>query len=408
MVYTLNENVYLVKGYAKSCIYDFNLSKLYSITNTLAQKIDEMNFGQLTIDDICKDKELKNIFDEFIRLGILILSESPDIHEIDEIKAVDNGFKFAWIEITNQCNLRCRHCYNESAPKCNTIMALEKYKIVVDGLLDLGIEKIQLIGGEPFFNKKLLKDMLEYTVGKFPIIEIFTNGTLITSDWLDYLAENNIHLAISVYSYQNKVHDSVTGINGSWNKTNESIKLLKSHGIVYRVCNVLMKDVQIGEKSTDLYNLSNNKDIVRMAGRADFNLLTDELIRKKLITQKSFQNKLNRHFCGNLIAGHNCFRDRLYIAADMSVFPCVMERRLRHCNIDEVGKFILNDEICHFNRDKIEGCAQCEYRYACFDCRPNSLSGNINEKPWYCTYQPLLGKWEDEDEFIKNLKIQWG
>lgn len=283
MVYTLNENVYLVKGYAKSCIYDFNLSKLYSITNTLAQKIDEMNFGQLTIDDICKDKELKNIFDEFIRLGILILSESPDIHEIDEIKAVDNGFKFAWIEITNQCNLRCRHCYNESAPKCNTIMALEKYKIVVDGLLDLGIEKIQLIGGEPFFNKKLLKDMLEYTVGKFPIIEIFTNGTLITSDWLDYLAENNIHLAISVYSYQNKVHDSVTGINGSWNKTNESIKLLKSHGIVYRVCNVLMKDVQIGEKSTDLYNLSNNKDIVRMAGRADFNLLTDELIRKKLI-----------------------------------------------------------------------------------------------------------------------------
>ena len=57
-----------------------------------------------------------------------------------------------------------------------------------------------------------------------------------------------------------------------------------------------------------------------------------------------------------------------------------------------------------FTKDKIEECSECEYRYACFDCRPNSLSRKISEKPWYCTYNPLTGNWEDIDGFILNLK----
>lgn len=46
--------------------------------------------------------------------------------------------------------------------------------------------------------------MLDYTVGKFQIIEIFTNGTLIPKDWFEYLAQNNIRMALSIYSYDEK------------------------------------------------------------------------------------------------------------------------------------------------------------------------------------------------------------
>ena len=167
-------------------------------------------------------------------------------------------------------------------------MSLQNYKQVIDNLLELGIQKVQIIGGEPFFDNIILKEMLDYTVGKFQIIEIFTNGTLIPKDWFEYLAQNNIRMALSIYSYDEKIHDSITKVKGSWQRTNQTIAELSRLGIQYRVCNVLMKGVALGEQTTNLYSLSADKDIVRMSGRANFALLTDELIRKKLITKDSF------------------------------------------------------------------------------------------------------------------------
>ena len=405
MFYSLNNNVYLVDGTARSCIYDFNRSKLYSINNLLAKKIDLANQGKIRIGAIASN--LENVFDRLIELGIIIKTTEPIFHQIDEIKMDKNVPDFAWIEITNKCNLKCVHCYNESDAHCDTVMSVENFKIVIDGLLNLGIRRVQYIGGEPFIDKSALRKMLEYIVGKFEFIEIFTNGTLIDSEWVDFLSENDIHIALSVYSYDATVHDKVTGSKGSWAKTNATIEKLKLHGVEYRVCNILMKDVCLGERTTDLYRLSEEKDIVRMSGRANFSLLSDDLIRKKLITKKSFSNPINRYFAARMLSGHNCFKNKLYIAANMEVFPCVMERRLKHCTISEDETIKLNKTILDFGKNRINECKQCEYRYACFDCRPNSLSGNLLEKPWYCTYNPSTGEWANEEIFIRNLKEKW-
>ncbi|MVX64211.1 radical SAM protein [Clostridium chromiireducens] len=405
MYYKLNNGVYFVNGKVKSCIYDLNESKLYSINKLLAEKVNQINKGQIRVDYV--DEELKKVLDGFVVQGLIKMSELPETHQIDEIKEDRSRCKFAWIEITSKCNLRCIHCYNESDIRCDNIMSLSQFKQVIDILLEMEVPKIQIIGGEPFYDKTVLRNMLDYTVGKFEYIEIFTNGTLVPEMWFDYLAENNIHIALSVYSYNPEMHDLVTGIKGSLERTNKTIEELKRNGISYRVCNVLMKDIELGEKTNDLYTLSEEKDVVRMSGRANFNLLSDELIKKKLITKKSFQKPIKRAFCKRLISGHNCFSDKIYISANMEVFPCVMERRMKHCVIDEHKKIILDDNIRYFTKDKVNECSECEYRYACFDCRPNSLSENIYEKPWYCTYNPRLAEWEDEDTFIAELRNNW-
>lgn len=406
MMYTLNKNVYLVDGKARSCIYDLNGLRLFSINNNLAQAIHKAN--ECGIIEETVDNELKDILNKLVQLELLVLSDHNTPHEISEYRAADNGCVFAWVEITNRCNLRCKHCYNESDAHCETIMSTENYRRVIDRLLELGVKKVQIIGGEPFVEKNRLRELLDYTVGKFPLIEIFTNGTLITEEWYGYLAKNNIHIALSVYSYNKDEHDKVTGQQGSWTKTYNTIASLKANGIPYRVCNVLMSGVELGEKPTDLFELSPDKDIVRMSGRANFALLSDELIRKKLITKTTFQTPLNRKLCSALLSGHNCFRSKIYVSADLKVYPCVMERRFTHCDISDGGKITLCDNIRNMNKDKIEGCCDCEYRYACHDCRPNSLSGEIYEKPWYCTYNPITGEWEDENAFVEKLKHQWG
>lgn len=402
MYYVLSDDVYIVEGEMKSCLYDLRNAKLYSINQVLTDKIKLINDGKIEEKDV--EPELKIILEALIDKELIKLSNIQKGHWIDEIKEEDRGCQFAWIEITSKCNLRCLHCYNESEVSCDSVMTLEEYRKVIDILVDMAVPKIQIIGGEPFFDREMLKNMLDYTIGKFKYVEIFTNGTLIPESWFEYLAKNDIHIALSVYSYNEDMHDKVTGVKGSLLLTNKTITRLKEQGIPYRICNVLMKDIEIGEKCHDLYTLSREKDIVRMSGRASFAMLSDELIRKKLITKRTFQKPIVKAFCKRLISGHNCFHDKIYISANLEVFPCVMERRMKHCVISNADKIGLNDNIRYLTKDSIEGCARCEYRYACFDCRPNSLANNFYEKPWYCTYHPELGEWENEDEFICKLK----
>ena len=243
MYYVLCEEVYLVEGKAKSCLYDLKNGKLYSINQALANKIKLINNGEIEEKNVAP--ELKAVLDTFIGRELIELSSNSKSHWIEEIKEKNCGCQFAWIEITSKCNLKCTHCYNESDVRCDNVMTLEDYQRVIDLLVDMNVPKIQIIGGEPFFDQKMLKVMLDYAIGRFGYIEIFTNGTLMAESWFEYLTNNNIHIALSVYSYNEDMHDKVTGVKGSLLRTNNTIAKLKEHNIPYRVCNVLMKDIEI-------------------------------------------------------------------------------------------------------------------------------------------------------------------
>lgn len=406
MYYCLNKDVYIVDGLRKSCIYDLYNGRLYSINHNLANILKDINDCYYDTEYIFKD-ELNEIINILIEKEIISTSITKKINHIEDLKINYKTFKLAWIEITSKCNLKCIHCYNESDDFEYHDMSVEEYKYTIDFLLTNGIKKLQIIGGEPFINPIILKEMLEYSVGKFELLEIFTNGTLIPHEFYKYLKQNNIRIALSVYSYNNIDHDKVTNVIGSYHKTNKTIANLKKYGIQYRICNVLMDGVTLGQQNTNLYKLNPEKDVVRMSGRANYKLLTHELIKKKLITKKTFETPINKAFVTRLVSGHNCFSNRIYVSSDLNIYPCVMERRISHGNIKETKLLQFNNNILNYNKDYIDGCKHCEYRYACFDCRPNSLDENISSKPWYCTYNVNEGLWIDQDIFINNLDKQW-
>ncbi len=101
---------------------------------------------------------------------------------------------------------------------------------------------------------------------------------------------------------------------------------------------------------------------------------------------------------------NNCFGSKIYIATDLTVYPCVMERRFSHGNMKENTNFKLDDAIMKLNKDKINSCKDCEFRLGCFDCRPDSLTGEICSKPWYCTYLPEIGEWELVENSLERIK----
>lgn len=391
-------NVYLVKGYKKDCIYDLANRKLYHINRELTTLIENCIF-QNKLNFI---KEEINILKQLKENKILCETSDSYIHDISEI-AVKPKIDFAWIEICTFCNLKCKHCYNESSSECHETMSFNDFCETCNKLFGYGIKKIQIIGGEPFCHKDI-RDILFFAAKKFEFVEIFTNGTLLNEQWCDFLKENKINVAISVYSYISEEHDNVTTVKGSHQKTIKSIKMLKERNINYRIATTHMKNVLIGEKNTELFKINPDKDVIRMAGRGNISLLSPELLRKKLITKKTFSHKLNPQMIAMNINGHQCFSKKVYISAKLDVFPCVMERRISHGNLKGHSiEEILDDKILFFNKNKVDECSECEFRYACHDCRPDSLNDNVYDKPYNCTYDVKNGIWLNEDDMIKKI-----
>ncbi|KGE12744.1 grasp-with-spasm system SPASM domain peptide maturase [Sphingobacterium deserti] len=70
-------------------------------------------------------------------------------------------------------------------------------------------------------------------------------------------------------------------------------------------------------------------------------------------------------------------------------------------HISRVGELLKIIELANFkrywqvNKDKIEICKDCEFRYCCIDCRV-FVSDPLNEysKPSSCLYDPYTAKWE--------------
>ena len=60
------------------------------------------------------------------------------------------------------------------------------------------------------------------------IVTIFTNGTLMSQNHIDRLRENfPQRVELTLYSHDPKIHDGITKLKGSWEKTLNTAKYIK-------------------------------------------------------------------------------------------------------------------------------------------------------------------------------------
>lgn len=394
-MYVLQNNVDIVSGAKRYCIYDLNTGKIYSLDSGHVKFLKDFIENEKSTEHIPP-----NIIDYFLESGIVVDKDKL----VDKLEPFAGSalIQFAWIEITQNCNLLCRHCYEGSSKVVQKPeMRLECFKLAIDNLKNIGVDRIQLVGGEPLVHTKI-EQIIEYVVGKFQFIEIFTNGTLLTDKIFELVEHHGISLAFSVYSEDPALHDYVTLTEGSLESTFRNIELTLSKGIEMRVASIEMKNIPRFQFSN--LDVSHRSDLPRLTGRADLSLYTRDMLNRKLITKNSFKRPISPQSYYRNRSIHNCFGERLYIDVDLNVFPCAMERRVSYGNLHSKSIHeMLDSELAKMNKDKIDGCKDCEYRYACYDCRADSNKASINSKPWYCTYNQDEGTWIDEDVFINLL-----
>lgn len=112
----------------------------------------------------------------------------------------------AYIQITRDCNQKCRFCSNP--PSGWEAMPRAKAKKLIDGYIKQGYEGIILSGGEPTLYSHLV-DLIQYCAQKKFPCRIITNGQK-TADpkYLATLLKAGLnHINLSIYSHQQKIQN---------------------------------------------------------------------------------------------------------------------------------------------------------------------------------------------------------
>ena len=84
-----------------------------------------------------------------------------------------------------------------------------------------------------------------------------------------------------------------------------------------------------------------------------------------------------------------------------------MERGIEYGSLEDNKLNQIIEKMTPINKNAIKVCKDCEYRYACMDCRPDRLENDILAKPWYCSYDPYQSTWQPVDDLIHSLKQKY-
>ncbi len=135
--------------------------------------------------------------------------------------------------VTNRCNLSCRHCYGQSGPEdqggaeLTTVEALA----LIDDLGATGVPLILFTGGEPLMRGDLFQ-LAEHARSRGIMTALSTNGTLITPETAGRIRESGIGYAgISLDGSTAVTHDTFRNTVGSFEKATAAFGHCRDAGV---------------------------------------------------------------------------------------------------------------------------------------------------------------------------------
>jgi len=318
-------------------------------------------------------------------------------------------FYLQW-DSTNNCNLRCKHCYHgreDSPEQEKNSMTLDEVKLMIDDLEGTSERwgmrpRIGISGGECILREDLY-DILEYTHQKKIITNLLTNGTLLTPKKSEEIKKRGVNsLQISIDGTR-ETHNRIRqkeyafdrAIEGIRNATNakigvvvamtatkenehefeEVIKISYQAGANKVTFKTYVPSLDLGEQdplylnASEIHRLISHTTELTKKYKGQIQVLHSDVLFQILEPENPLieQAKEEDKFLWGCSAG---FRS-LSVLSDGSVYPC---RRLPiyigHIN-EGISKIVLENEVMKNLRDleRMKANTLCDKVSHCRGCR---------------------------------------
>ncbi len=364
-----------------------------------------------------------------------------------------------YIFVTNDCNLRCTHCYVSSGdfvPE-NEMTADDLYRLI-DEAHDLGVQRFYFTGGEPFMRRDIF-ELIEYVCSESELV-ILTNATFFNKSILARLTEvarningeatNNydqprrLNVQISVDGPDAELHERVRGPR-TFKRTIQGIRDLVSIGLtpvistaitthnMERIAETTRMLGELGVKEHHILWLQergrayDNNDLLIPPGKVT--RIMRDLREVAAETGMVIDNETSlrvrvRGKHGRKTDLCNCGYESLDVFSDGQVYPCVWFSGAPSLACGSVRERSLRDiwlnspilqEIRANSVQHRDGCNECHLKFICgggtncssyFDSLATRGRGSFQAAEPYCeTFMDLTHDllWEQASQGVKTM-----
>ena len=313
---------------------------------------------------------------------------------ISQVNRQTGDYGLPWLvslELTERCNLRCTHCYinrpagDDEARRKE--MALDEWQGMLDQIADAGTLWLLVTGGEPLLWADFLEFYL-YAKRKGLHVILFSNGTLLTPELADLLAEYPPwETEITLYGATAETYERITGVPGSYARCRQGIDLLLERGLALKLKTMALTlnahELQAMQQTADHLGVQFRYDpAVQSRIDSDRQPLTCRLSPEEIVDLERRDSKRLQQwqeFCGRTWVKPD--RSRLFTCgAGLHTFhldpygglyPCLRARWLRYDLRVGSVEVAVRDVLPAVRRMTVthdDTCRQCELWPLCQNC----------------------------------------
>lgn len=150
----------------------------------------------------------------------------------------ENNSRRVFIEITDLCNMYCKHCMNNSGKNTWPGLPKEKMKNLFTEISEQNVVYLYISGGEPLLYDGI-DEVLEHAYNLGMKVTLATNGMGI-KEHLSAIEKYIDVISISLDGIGN-IHDEFRGVEGAFIQLQESLQILQEKKINVKISSIIWK-----------------------------------------------------------------------------------------------------------------------------------------------------------------------
>jgi len=250
-----------LKRLEEPCLYDIENDELYELGDEAYQFLLKCSQGE----HVSVKKEDEEFIQYCLSENLISLSETPVKRNGIPCPSPIPSLRYLEFQITDRCNLRCRHCYIGEGLYQD--LPIEKILRVLKEFEEIQGLRLLLSGGEPLLHPHFWE--INEILREYPFRSVLlSNGTLINKTTSEKLRVHEVQVSLDGMK---EGHESIRG-EGTFEKTLQAIDHLQEANLRVSIATMIhRKNLKEFDKLASLIQFKNigewNVDIPCIAGR---------------------------------------------------------------------------------------------------------------------------------------------